>query len=119
MKELDLLFGVERSAKIEVFHIATCQIVSDGFYQYIIEFSIYIWCTLSTWLIYCFALKIHECGICFIRTGYKRLLGKVLKFGKSDLTLIHPPSQCDCCVQQWHSLKSHGCPLNKSFNLLA
>ena len=65
-----------------------------------IEFSIYIWCTLSTWFIYCYALKIHECGIWCIRTGYKRLLGKVLKFGKSVLTLIHPPSQCDCCVQQ-------------------
>ena len=36
--------GAERSEKIEVFHIATSQIVFDGFYQYIIEFSILIWC---------------------------------------------------------------------------
>ena len=43
---------------------------------------------------------ISKCGICCIRTGYKKLLGKVRKFGKSVLTLIHPPSQCDCCVQQ-------------------
>ena len=43
--------GAERSPKIEVFHMATSQIVSDGFYQWImIEFSIYIWCTLSTCL---------------------------------------------------------------------
>ena len=38
--------GAERSAKIEVFHIATSQIVSDGFYRYIIEFSILSWCLL-------------------------------------------------------------------------
>ena len=64
-----------------------------------IDFSIYIWCTLSTWFIYCYASKIHECDICYIRTGYKKLLGKVLKIGLNVLTLIHPPSQCDCCVQ--------------------
>ena len=47
-----ILVGAERSEKIEVFHIATSQIVSDGFYQYIIEFSILIWCLLFMWLIY-------------------------------------------------------------------
>ena len=35
-----------------------------------------------------------------IRTGYKRLLGKVRKFVISAHKLIHPPSQCGCCVQQ-------------------
>ena len=35
-----------------------------------------------------------------IRTRCKRLLGKVRKFVISAHTLIHPPSQCDCCVQQ-------------------
>ena len=35
-----------------------------------------------------------------IRTGCKRLLGKVRKIGISVHTLIHPPSQCGCCVQQ-------------------
>ena len=109
-EELELLFsaGTERFAKIEVFHMPNC---INGFYQWImIEFSIYIWCTLSIWFIYCYALKIHECGTCFIRTGYKRLLGKILKFGKSDLTLIHPPSQCDCCVQHMklNIVWSHG-----------
>ena len=34
-----------------------------------------------------------------IRTGCKRLLGKVRKNGISVHTLIHPPSQCGCCVQ--------------------
>ena len=34
--------GAERFAKIEVFHIDT--ILSNGFYQYNIEFSIHIWC---------------------------------------------------------------------------
>ena len=52
--------GVEWSEKIEVFRITTT-IVSNGFYQWImIEFSIYIWCTLSTWFIYCYALKINN-----------------------------------------------------------
>ena len=44
--------GTERSAKIEVFHITTSQIVSDGFYQYIIEFSILSWSLHFMWLIY-------------------------------------------------------------------
>ena len=75
-------------------------IVSNGFYQYTIEFSIHIWCLLSMWLIYCYnAFMVNKCGICYIRTGYKKLLGKVIKIGKSVHTLIHPPSQCDCCVQ--------------------
>ena len=43
---------------------------------------------------------INKCGICCIRTGYKKLLVKVIKFGKGVHTLIHPPSQCDCRVQQ-------------------
>ena len=68
-----------------------------------IEFSIYIRCTLSTWFIYCYALKINRCCICYIRTGYKRLLGKVRKIGISVHTLIHPPSKCGCCVQQLES----------------
>ena len=85
--------------KIEVFRIDT--IVSHGFYQYTIEFSIHIWCLSSMRLIYSYdALMINKRGICFIRTGCKKLLGKVRKFGKSVHTLIHPPSQCDCCVQQ-------------------
>ena len=67
-----------------------------------IEFSIYIWCTLSTWFIYCYALKINKCGICCIRTGCKRLLGKVRKIGISVHTLIQPPSQCGCCAQRGH-----------------
>ena len=47
--------GAEWSEKIEVFRITTT-IVSNGFYQWImIEFSIYVWCTLSTWFIYCYA----------------------------------------------------------------
>ena len=84
--------GAEWSEKIEVFCITTT-IVSNGFYQWImIEFSIYIWCTLSTWFIHCYALKINKCGICFIRTGCKKLLGKVRKIGLSVHTLIHPPS---------------------------
>ena len=75
-------------------------IVSHGFYQYTIEFSIHIGCLSSMWLIYIYdSLMINKCGICFIRTGCKKILGKVRKFGKSILTLIHPPSQCDCCVQ--------------------
>ena len=37
--------GAERSVKIEVFHIDT--IVSHGFYQYTIKFSIHIWCLSS------------------------------------------------------------------------
>ena len=76
-------------------------IVSNGFYQYTIEFSIHIWCLLSMWLIYCYnAFMVNKCGICYIRTGYKKLLGKVRKIGRSVHTLIHPPSQCGCCVQQ-------------------
>ena len=77
-------------------------IVSNGFYQWImIDFSIYIWCTLSTWFIHCYyALKINRCYICYIKTDYKKLLGKVRKIRKSVHTLIHPPSQCGCCVQQ-------------------
>lgn len=76
-------------------------IVSNGFYQYIIEFSIHIWCLSSLWLIYSYyALMINKSDICYIRTGYKKLLGKVRKFGKSVITLIHPPFECDCCVQQ-------------------
>jgi DNA repair ATPase RecN len=43
---------------------------------------------------------ISKCGMCYLSTGYKKLLGKVRKFGKSVLTLIHPPSKCDWCVQQ-------------------
>ena len=43
---------------------------------------------------------INKCGICYIRTGYKKLLGKVRKIGISVHTLIHSPSQCGCCVQQ-------------------
>ena len=35
-----------------------------------------------------------------IRTRCKRLLGKVRKIGISVHTLIQPPSQCGCCVQQ-------------------
>ena len=42
----------------------------------------------------------------YIRTGYKKLLGKVRKFSKSVHTLIHPPSQCDCHVQQNHLIYS-------------
>ena len=69
--------------------------------EYIIECSIYIWCTLSTWLIYFYyALKINKCCVCYLRTGYKKLLGNVRKIGRSVHTLIHPPSQCGCCVQQ-------------------
>ena len=76
-------------------------IVSNVFYQYTIEFSIHIWCPLSMWLIYCYnAFMVNKCGICYIRTGYKKLLGKVRKIGISVHTLIHPPSQCGCCVQQ-------------------
>ena len=95
--------GVEWSEKIEVFRITTT-IVSNGFYQYTIEFSIHIWCLIFLWLIYSYdALMINKCGICYIRTGYKKLLGKVRKIGKNVLTLIHPPSKCDCCVQQLES----------------
>ena len=37
-------------------------IVSDGFYQYIIEFSIHIWCLSYMWFIYCYdALMINKC----------------------------------------------------------
>ena len=76
-------------------------IVSNGFYQWImIEFSIYIWCTLSTWFIYYYALKINKWCICYISTACKRLLGKVRKIGIKVHTLIHPPSQCGSCVQQ-------------------
>ena len=75
-------------------------IVSNGFYQYTIEFSIHIWCLLSMWLIYCYnAFMVNKCGICYLRIGYKKLLGKVRKIGRSVHTLIHPPSQCGCCVQ--------------------
>ena len=72
--------------------------------EYIIDFSLYIWSTLSTWLIYCYyALKINKCCVCYLRTGCKKLLGKVRKIGKSVHTLIHPPSQCGCCVQHlWY-----------------
>ena len=35
-----------------------------------------------------------------IRTRCKRLLGKERKCVISSHTLIHPPSQCGCCVQQ-------------------
>ena len=98
-----ILVGAERSAKIEVFHIDT--IVLNGFYQYTIEFSIHIWCLSSLWLIYSYdALMINKCGICYIRTSYKKLLGKVRKICKSVHTLIHPPSQRGCCVQ--HPLQS-------------
>ena len=52
--------GAEWSEKIEVFHITTT-IVSNGFYQYTIEFSIHIWCLSSMWLIYCYdALMINK-----------------------------------------------------------
>ena len=69
--------------------------------EHIIEFSIYIWCTLSTWLIYSYyALKINKCCVCYLRTSCKKLLGKVRKIGRSVHTLIHPPSQCGCCVLQ-------------------
>ena len=43
---------------------------------------------------------INKCGVCYLTTGCKKLLGKVRKFGRSVHTLIHPPSQCDCYVQQ-------------------
>ena len=85
-------------------------IVFDGFYQwiYIIEFSIHIWCLLSIWLIHCYyALMINKCSICYLRTGCKKLLEKVRKFGRSVHTLIHPPSQCGCCVQQKMHFYSH------------
>ena len=55
---------------------------------------------------------INKSGICYIRTGYKKLLGKVRKFGKSVLTLIHPPSQCGCCVQQLESEQAFSSELN-------
>ena len=75
-------------------------IVSNGFYQYTIEFSIHIWCLLCMWLIYCYnVFMINKCGICYIRPGYKTLLGKVRNIGKSVHTLIHPSSQCGCCAQ--------------------
>ena len=56
-------------------------IVSNGFYQwiYINEFPIHIWCLLSIWLIYCYyALMINKCGICYLRTGCKKLLGRLI-----------------------------------------
>ena len=69
--------------------------------EYIIEFSIYIWCTLSIWLsYYTYALTVNKCCLCYLRIDCKQLFGKVLKLGKNVHTLIHPPSQCGCCVQQ-------------------
>jgi len=57
--------------------------------EYIIQFSIYIWCTLSTWLIYYYyALKINKCCVCYLRTCSKKLLGKVSKIGRSVHTLL-------------------------------
>lgn len=47
-----------------------------------------------------------------IRTGCKRLLGKVRKFGISVHTLIHPPSQCECRVQRLVSEQAFSSKLN-------
>ena len=46
---------------------------------------------------------INKCGICYLRIGCKKLLGKVRRIGISVHTLIHPPSQCGCGVQQLES----------------
>ena len=60
--------------------------------EYIIELSIYIWCTLSIWLSYCtYTLMVNKCYLCYLRIGCKQLFGKVRKLGKSVHTLISPP----------------------------
>lgn len=43
---------------------------------------------------------VNKCCVCYLRSGCKKLFGKVRKLFKSVHTLIHPPSQCGCCVQQ-------------------
>ena len=52
-------------------------------------------------MIYCYyAFMINKYCVYYIRTGCKKSLGKVRKFGRIVHTLIHPPSQCGCCVEQ-------------------
>ena len=58
------------------------------------------------YLIYCtYALMVNKCYVCYLRSSCRKLFGKVRKLGKSVHTLIHPPSQCGCCVQQNLAIK--------------
>ena len=90
-----------KSAKIEIFHSLLYLMVFINKYILLsFPFTYGVSC-LSGWSIVLMHITwmVKSC-LCYFRSGRKQLFGKVRIFGTSVHTLIHPPSQCGCCVEQ-------------------